>query len=62
MIGIKLRQEIISARDEAELVRNINPVISWDDFTPPEGPDRPAKLVVLKVIQNGFLNTLTPRL
>jgi len=44
MIGIKLRQEIISARDEAELVRNINPVISWDDFTPPEGPDRPAKL------------------
>lgn len=44
MLAVKLREEIADAKSEAQLVRNINPVISWDDFKPPEGPDIPAQL------------------
>jgi len=44
MLAVKLREEIADAKSEAQLVRNINPVISWNDFKPPEGPDIPAKL------------------
>ncbi|MBU7037419.1 MAG: DUF499 domain-containing protein [Theionarchaea archaeon] len=44
MLAVKLRKEIVNAKSESQLIRNINPVISWDNFRPPEGPKAPAQL------------------
>jgi len=44
MLAVQLRSEILSARNESELVKNINPVISWENFKPSEGPHSPAEL------------------
>ena len=44
MLAVKLREEIATAENEYQLVKNINPVISWDDFKPPEGPGKPAEI------------------
>ncbi len=44
MLAVKLREEIATAENESQLVKNINPVISWENFKPPEGPDKPAQI------------------
>jgi|GEM_PF-4860405 len=44
MLAVKLREEIATAENESQLVRNINPVISWENYQPPQGPDKPAEV------------------
>ena len=60
MLAVKLREEIADAKSESQLVRNINPVISWDDFKPTEGPDTPAQLGGLEGDPNWFFSHTYP--
>jgi len=40
MVAVKLREEIERAENESQLVKNINPIISWENFKPPESPTK----------------------
>ena len=44
MLKINLREEIIEAKNEEELINNINPVISWNNFKPTESLNKQATL------------------
>lgn len=44
MLAVTLREEIRSAKNESQLIRNINPIISWENFKLSEGLDKPAEL------------------